>query len=93
MAYHASEFCLPGGEKPPNQFTIWLPYIYVCVCRNIYISIYIYGNLRHVCLCCLLSVPFLCSQTDVNQNNTVTDLDLTRLAIFITGGLHSKATD
>lgn len=35
---------------------------------------------------------FLCTQDDINQNNTVTDLGLTHLAIFFACGVHSKAT-
>lgn len=36
---------------------------------------------------------FLCTQDDINQNNTVTDLGLTHLAIFFACGLHSKAAN
>lgn len=72
MASHTSEFCLPGGEKPPDQFTIWKFKTRLPLLSTVRASFVL---------------------PDVNQSNTVTDLDLTRLAIFITGGVHVKATD
>lgn len=41
----------------------------------------------------VVSGLFLCTQDDVNHNNTVTDLGLTHLAIFFAGGVHSEAAD
>lgn len=67
------------SHPPSVEFTIWLSYIWEI---QTMLAFVVYS----LCL-------FLCTHDDVNQNNTVTDLDLTHLAIFFACGVHSEAAD
>lgn len=66
-------------HPPSVEFSIWLSYIGEIQTTFAFV-------VPSPCL-------FLCTQDDFNQNNPVTGLALTHLAIFFAYGRHSKAAD